>query len=164
MIRLAFLLLAVAACKSSPPNFPMAPVPPLDGGVGEDGGGNPNQEAACTRRAVDQAELAQAREGTKVTIAELQKRDPREDRFTLEGWVVGVTDCAPCPEGADCKPCEGRFRFSAVQGGEPEAGRDLVVYLGSKIPLVAGKRYSITVYACERSDLELELRGYRQLP
>ena len=152
----------VTGCKSKPPNFPMAEQP-RDGGVGGDGG-NLNKEPPCNRRPIDEASLRQPREGTKVTIAELQKLDPREDRFTLEGWVVGVTGCPACPEGADCKPCESRFRFSAVQGGEAEEGRDLTVYVGGPVELQAGRRYAITVYACENGGSELELRWYRGVP
>lgn len=40
-----------------------------------------------------------------LTFADLQEGDHDEAPFRIEGFVIQVYNCPPCPRGAMCKPC-----------------------------------------------------------
>lgn len=42
-----------------------------------------------------------------ITFAGLNRSDLDEGPFRIEGYVMQVYKCPPCPEGAQCKPCLG---------------------------------------------------------
>lgn len=40
-----------------------------------------------------------------LTFADLQKNDGIDGPFRIEGYVIDIYKCPPCPAGAMCKPC-----------------------------------------------------------
>lgn len=42
-----------------------------------------------------------------ITFAQLNRSDLDDGPFRIDGYVVQIYKCPPCPEGAMCKPCLG---------------------------------------------------------
>jgi hypothetical protein len=40
-----------------------------------------------------------------LTFDDLQKNDGVEGSFRIEGYVINIYKCPPCPAGMQCKPC-----------------------------------------------------------
>ena len=47
------------------------------------------------------------RKPPSITFAGLNRSDLDEGPFRIEGHVIQIYKCPPCPEGAQCKPCLG---------------------------------------------------------
>src|SRR5438093_85205 len=53
--------------------------------------------------------FSQDRDATKrlplLTFEDLKKNDGIEGQFRIEGYVLDIYKCPPCPPGVMCKPC-----------------------------------------------------------
>ena len=58
-----------------------------------------------------------------VSVAEFLARHPASGRFTLEGYVVELYACPPCPARSECKPCEGDHIVVADEPPRASASR-----------------------------------------
>jgi hypothetical protein len=114
--------------------------------------------------------------GTPLTFAQLRDGTlPAGDRFQIDAYVAGVSDCPPCPPRANCAPCE---RLSTVlhlsEGPPPYQAESAVLSVDIGIhdghAFVPGRRYRFEVGPPTPDDTpgslsyEAPLLRYTQLP
>ena len=51
------------------------------------------------------AAFSQSQKPALLKFADLQKYDPVNETFQIDGYVLDIYKCPPCPPGAMCKPC-----------------------------------------------------------
>ena len=51
------------------------------------------------------ASFSQSQKHALLKFADLQKYDPVNETFQIDGYVLDIYKCPPCPPGAICKPC-----------------------------------------------------------
>ena len=49
--------------------------------------------------------FSQTNKPVLLKFADLQKYDPANETFRIEGYVIDIYKCPPCPPHAMCKPC-----------------------------------------------------------
>lgn len=82
-----------------------------------------------------------------ITFAGLQKSDLDEGPFRIEGFVMQVYECPPCPEGAQCKPCLGDHVVITdnLQEKDPALIKRLRIFNKQPDDFVVGRKYSFLV-------------------
>ncbi len=121
-LGLAAVLLAVSACSTTPRRHPAFP---------------PERHGLPP--------------GTPLTFAQLREGAlPPGDRFQVDAWVAGFSDCPPCPPRANCAPCQ---RLSTVlylrepppshPGEAPSLSVDIGVHDGHAF--IPGRRYRFEI-------------------
>jgi hypothetical protein len=176
-----WLSLVLAACAASPAPPGLVSVPAAAGAADPE----PADPAPADTARVDpapaptescsafpsDAELQRGEPGTPITIEQLIASHPASGRFTVEGYVQARHACAPCPEGAECKPCEESVWLSSAAGaykGPMSLEHDLSIRVPDAARLELLGRYAITVVLCARHQEgrplpDLATRGYRRL-
>jgi hypothetical protein len=83
----------------------------------------------------------------RLTFADLQNDDLTEGPFRIEGYVVQLYKCPPCPRGAMCKPCIGDHLVITddVKETDPKLIKRLWVFTDEPSHFEVGKRYSFQV-------------------
>jgi len=89
----------------------------------------------------------------QATMTVAQFRMSGIQQATVEGYIVKIYACPPCPAGAMCKPCMGD---NIVISDEDKAldtysltDKDLIVFTDKAKDFTLGKRYSFTVRLTE---------------
>lgn len=49
--------------------------------------------------------ISQSQKPPLLKFSDLQKYDPANETFQIDGYVMDLYKCPPCPPGAMCKPC-----------------------------------------------------------
>ena len=82
-----------------------------------------------------------------LTFADLQRNDLDEAPFRIEGYVLQIYKCPPCPVGAQCKPCLGDHVVVTDNLNEknPVLIKHLRIFNKKPEQFEVGKRYSFLV-------------------
>jgi len=82
-----------------------------------------------------------------LTFADLQSVDPGAEPFKIEGFVIQIYACPPCPRGAMCKPCIGDHIVATDNPEEKDANlvRRLRIFTSKPEQFDLKKKYSFTV-------------------
>jgi hypothetical protein len=82
-----------------------------------------------------------------ITFAGLQKSDLDKGPFRIEGFVMQVYKCRPCPEGAVCKPCLGDHIVITdnLREKDPALIKRLRIFNKKPDDFAVGKKFSFLV-------------------
>lgn len=84
-----------------------------------------------------------------ITFAQLNRSDLDDGPFRIEGCVIQIYKCPPCPEGAQCKPCLGDHVVISDNPDEKDPALIRRLRIFTKIPelekLEVTEKYSFLV-------------------
>jgi hypothetical protein len=90
-----------------------------------------------------------------LTIQEFKAANYDSGNYTVEGYVVAVYKCPPCPEGAMCKPCE-RDHITVSDKNQPVNGtlKSYEMKIIATNEFEVGKKYRLSITATNQSTLD----------
>ena len=107
--------------------------------------------AFCAEPALKTEPVAPKVKGKFHTISQINQMRPIEGVIEVEGYVVGVSTCPPCPKNAVCAPCMPPYVIISEEKKEKELRqyqmtyKELLVQTNMKEGLALGKKYHLTI-------------------
>ena len=87
--------------------------------------------------------------GKRIKINQLKKQKPEKGSFIVQGFVVKIYICPPCPPKVYCKPCLGNnFVLSEENKSLNDynlTDKDLIIFTSNPKKLVKGKKYQVKI-------------------
>ena len=104
-----------------------------------------------------------------ITIHELKETNPVSGNFNVEGYVVKIYTCPPCPKGAACKPCMGDnieiSENNKLLDTYSLSDTELIIFSNNPKQFELGKKYKFSIKILDdkstgESINDIELIGY----
>lgn len=104
-----------------------------------------------------------------IKISELKRRKPATGYFNIEGYLVKIYKCPPCPPGVNCKPCMGDnivvSELDQLKESYDLTEKDLIIFVTNPDQFIRGKRYYFSFGVTDRRTTnealnDLNLIGY----
>lgn len=80
-----------------------------------------------------------------LTFTDLQTGERAEAPFRIEGFVIDISKCPPCPPGAVCKPCLGDHLVATDRLDDKDPLRRLRIFTANPDQFAINKSYVFTV-------------------
>jgi len=99
-----------------------------------------------------------------LTIHQLNQQNPKFGTYHVEGYVIRIYTCPPCPKGALCKPCAPEHIILSDENKslgtvDDITDQELAIITDTVQPFEIGKKYRVLLQILDVKTLEQKLNN-----